>query len=227
MAETSKTTSAKVADTPTLNKKTAEVKESKTFTRAEVNDMIQAAITEALKNIQQPAAQPIFQVSKDEYVTLLYLGQKAQGTAVTMPKWGLIGLSGGTLSVPKKDFIQGLSKPVNIELLKRRKIIVVDGLTAEERKRFNLEYKADELLTQDQYYKLLDYSVDDVCRIFDMVCSEHKQLIAQMFTSAYFENNDVRVTLEKVKALNDISKAVDKKGMFTLILEDMGGRLAE
>ena len=52
-------------------------------------------------------------------------------------------------------------------------------------------------------------------------------MVAKMFLSAYFEKGDNRITAEKVKSLNEISKENDKDGMFKPILEDMGDRFAD
>ena len=58
------------------------------------------------------------------------------------------------------------------------------------------------------------------------MCIQHKRVVATTFITAY-QNGDKRITQEKVKELNDISKAFDEDGMFTPILEDMGKKLSK
>lgn len=197
----------------------------KTFSKEELDAAVQAAVAEAMKKMQPQ--QTIVQVAQDEYVTLLYLGQFASGTSVVMPTWGTITLPGGTLDVPKKDFLKGLGNATNAALLRKHKILVIDGLTDAERKRFNVAYQDGEVLSQSAFYELLSYPKDKVCAIFEKLCDDHKQLVARMYLTAYFENNDKRVAADTVKALNEISKKVNAKGMFTQILVDIGAKFAQ
>ena len=162
------------------------------------------------------------QVAKDEYVTVLFVGAIAQGTTVSMPKWGQITYAGGMLDIPKKEFLQGIGVQVNAALLRERQIIVISGLNDEERRRFGVDYKEGEYLTDKALYELIGYKKEKVCDIFKKLCDEHKRIVAKIYISAYFEKQDSRVNRETVKALNDLSKKVDKAGLFTPIIEDMG-----
>lgn len=200
---------------------------TKRYTADELNDAVQKAVAEALA--KQPAAQPqtVVQVAKDEYVTILFIGAIAQGTVVALPKWGQITYAGGMLDIPKKDFLQGIGIQVNNALLRNRQILVISGLTDEERRRFGLEYKEGEYLTAEALYAILGYGKEQVCEIFTKLCEEHKRTVAKIFLTAYFENGDNRINRETVKELNKISKTVDKDGLFTPILEDMGRKDAE
>lgn len=202
-----------------------ENKTAKIFTEDELNAAVQAAVAEAMKNIQPQ--QTVVQVSQEEYVTLLYLGQFARGTSVVMPIWGTITYAGGTLDVPKKDFLRGLGNPVNAALLRKHKILVIGGLTDAERRRFNLAYKEGEVLTQNAFYGLLTYSTEKICAIFEKLCPDHKQLVAKLYLAAYFEKHDKRVAADTVKALNELSKKDNEKGLFTQILVDMGKKFAQ
>lgn len=204
---------------------------TKRYTADEVNTMIEEAsrkaVEEALAKHNSAQPQTVVQVAKDEYVTILFIGAIAQGTVVALPKWGQITYAGGMLDIPKKDFLQGIGIQVNNALLKNRKILVVSGLTDEERKRFGLEYKEGEYLTSEALYSILGYDKEQVCEIFTKLCEEHKRTVAKIFLTAYFDNGDNRINRETVKELNKISKEIEKDGLFTPILEDMGKRDAE
>lgn len=191
-----------------------------------VNTAVQEAVAKAMANVSAAQPQQVLQVTKEEYVTILFLGAIAARTSVVLPKWGIITLAGNTLDVPKKEFVQGLGVPVNNALIRKRQIIVIDGLTAAERKRYGVDYKDGELLTQGNFLSLLDYPTDKVCEIFSKLCIEHKHLVGQMFYDAFL-NNDGRVTLEKVKSLNEISKETEPKGMFTTVLEGIAERIVK
>ena len=112
-------------------------------------------------------------------------------------------------------------------LLSVRRLIVLDGLTKEERERYGLDYDENETLSKNAFFKILDFKKDEICEIFNRMCIEHKKLIAKLFYSAYFEAQDNRINADTVKALNALSKEDDPNGMFTLILEDMGRKFAE
>ena len=201
--------------------------ESKKYSADEVHDIVAKAVAEALARQQASHPQTVLQVAKDEYVTIMYIGANASGTVVALPKWGSITYAGGIIDVPKKEFMQGIGIPVNNALLRNRKIIVLGGLTKEEKVRFGVDYKEEELLSSEMFFSLLNYSKDEICKIFDRLCEEHKRTVAKLYITAYFEQHDNRVNPETVKALNKLSKSVDKDGLFTPILEDYGKKFAE
>lgn len=200
----------------------------KKFTADEVDDIVKKAVAEALKQAQLDQSkqeQVVMQVKKDEFVTLLFLGAIADGTVVALGKLGQINRAGGTIDIPKSTFLQGMDYKVE-RMLQSRKLIVVNGLTEEERERFGVNYREGELLTQSMFYKLLDFDAKDIAQIYESLCPEHKRLVATMFITAY-EKGDIRVNAEKVKALNKLSKTIDKDGLFTPILESMGKKMTE
>ena len=190
-------------------------------------DEVKAMIAEALEQFKASQPQTVVQVAKDEYVTVLFIGAIASGTTVSMPKWGQINYAGGMLDIPKKEFLQGIGVQVNNALLRERQIIVLSGLTDEERRRFGVDYKEGEYLTDKALYELVGYDTEKVCDIFTKLCDEHKRIVAKVYLTAYFEKQDKRVHRDTVKALNSLSKSVDKDGLFTPIIEDMGRKDAE
>ena len=185
-------------------------------------DEVKAMIAEALEQFKVSQPQTVVQVAKDEYVTVLFIGAIAGGTTVSMPKWGQINYAGGMLDIPKKEFLQGIGVQVNNALLRERKIIVLSGLTDEERRRFGVDYRDGEYLTDKALYELIGYDTEKVCDIFNKLCDEHKRIVAKIYLTAYFEKQDKRIHRDTVMALNSLSKSVDKDGLFQPILEDMG-----
>lgn len=205
------------------NKETPK-KAEKTFSQQEVDEMIKNAVKMALEEKQM---QPIVQVSKEEYVTVLLINAIAEGTSVTLGDLGQINRAGNTLDISKKDFLQGMGNPVVDSLLRKRTLIVVNGLTDEERERFGLLYKEGELLTQRAYFKLLDFGKDEIVGVYKKLCDEHKRVVAKMYMTAYFDDQDNRVNLETVRELNRISKSVEKDGLFKSIIDDIGAKLSD
>ena len=203
-------------------KRPTDKKYSEEELKAIVAEASRKAAIEAVEAYKASQPQTVVQVAKDEYVTVLFVGAIAGGTTVSMPKWGQITYAGGMLDIPKKEFLQGIGVQVNAALLRERQIIVVSGLTDEERRRFGVDYKEGEYLTDKALYELIGYDKEKVCDIFKNLCDAHKRIVAKIYLSAYFEKNDKRVNRETVKALNDLSKKVDEAGLFTPIIEDMG-----
>lgn len=204
----------------------------KTYTEEELAKAVAEASKKAAEEaIKAYAAsnpqQTILQVAKDEYVTVVYIGGIASGTVVALPKMGTITYAGGMLDVPKKDFLQALGNRTNEALIRKRSLIVLNGLTDEERKRFNCDYKPQETLTQNAFFELLDYDKEQIIAVYSKLCDEHKKVVAKIYLSAYFEMSDKRINPETVKELNNISKSIDKDGLFTPILTDFGEKFAE
>ena len=202
-------------------------KEEKTYSAEEVSAIVNKAVQEAMANFKAQNSTPVQTVLKVEMVTLLYLGTFAAGTTVALGKLGSITKAGNTLSVSKDLFLQSMGIPVVDALLRKRELLVIDGLTDEERERFNLAYKKGEILTQKAFYAIMDFPKDEIINIYKQLCKEHKILVAQLYKDAYFERNDSRVNIDTVKELNKVSKTVEPKGLFTIILEDYGRKFAE
>lgn len=217
-------------ETVASEKQQTPAQEEKTYTAKEVADMLKAASEEAAKAaiaqyMKTQGEQPVMQVKPDEYVTLLFIDAVADNSVLTLGKLGQINRVGGTLDIPKKEFFQGIDGKID-KLMRRRELIVINGLTDEERDRYGLNYKEGELLSADMYYKLLDLDIKTLYEIFPKLCENHQRIIAKLYISAY-EDGDNRIHPDTVKELNKLSKRTDPDGMFTPILIDMGKKLSE
>lgn len=237
MAEEKKTTGTKAtsagkakATTPKTEAgitETAEKKTEKVYKASEVEKMIAEAVDKAVADAvagitkQQAAYRPA-----DETVTLLYMGCVAEGSTVPLnEKLGQIQGRGGTRDISKREFLQNLT-PNILRRLKDRRLIILDGMTDEERERYGVKYTDGELLSADIYHRLLDMPEEKILAIFDKACFRHKQLIATLFIDAYMAH-DNRINQYLVQKLNEVSKKTDPEGMFKSILKDMAKGLAE
>lgn len=223
-AATQKATTPKTAATPA---EAAEKKTEKTYNASEVEKMIAEAVDKAVADAvagiakQQAAYRPA-----DETVTLLYMGCVAEGSTVPLnEKLGQIQGRGGTRDINKREFLQNLT-PNILRRLKDRRLIILDGMTDEERERYGVKYTDGELLGADIYHRLLDMPEEKILAIFDKACYRHKQLIATLFIDAYMAR-DNRINQYLVQKLNEVSKKTDPEGMFKSILKDMAKGLAE
>lgn len=207
------------------NKSSTQEKDNeKTFSEDEVKKLIAEAVANAMKNIQQP--QIIVKESKDQEVTLLYMGCVAEGAKVYLgDNFGYIQGRGGMLTINKRLFLQNMNENV-LRRLKDRRLVVIDGLDESERERYDLNYSDGELVSQDIYYKLFSLSEDNVAKIFKMACYRHKQLIATLYYDEYISGGN-RVNQQFIQRLNELSKEVEKEGMFKAMLKDMALDLQE
>ena len=211
-------------------KKEKEKTASKTFTEAEVQEIVAKASEQAAAKAVEAyiASHPVVNIApqKEETVTLLYMGAVADGSSVHLnDRLGDIMGRGGTRTISKTVFFENMTPNV-INRLKDRRLIVVDGLTDEEKDRYGVNYADGELVGKDIYYKLLDMDADTVVRIFKNACFRHKQLIAALYGDAY-NAHDNRINQPLIEKLQKASKATEKDGMFTAILKDMARVLGD
>lgn len=215
---------AKVSEVKTTSKKQYSSEEiANVLNTPEAQEAMQKMIAEMLAKQPQPVMQVNYQ--KEEMVTLLYMGAVAEGSMVTLWEGFEIQGRGGTRDIPKKEFLQHLSQGV-IKRLKDRRLIVVDGLSDDERERYGVKYTDNELASVDIYYKLLSYDEDKIINIFKNVCDSHKTIIASLFKTAYMAH-DNRINQPLIERLNKASKTIDPKGMFSDILKDMARELSD
>ena len=190
----------------------------------EAQTLMQSMVAQMLATQQPTVVQVAAQ--KEEMVTLLYMGAVAEGSRVNLgEKLGEIMGRGGTRTISKTIFFENMT-PNIINRLKDRRLIVMDGLTEEERERYGVNYKDGELVSKDIYYKLLDLDENTVVSIFKKACFRHKQLIASLYGDAY-NMADNRINQPLIQKLQQASKEVDKAGMFTAILKDMAKALGD
>lgn len=192
-------TEEQIKETPAEDIKVAD--EEIRLTKKELNALIAQAVAEAMKDTK-----PVLQVTPTESpVVLLFIGGIMQGSTVALGELGNIYRDGGTLTVTKENFFSKLGGAAEY-LLRTRQLIVVSGLTDEERERMGVLYGEKELLTAKTYGHLLSYPTDELCVIYKALCPEHKRIAAKAFRSA-MDAGDGRVTPEKLKRLYEIDKA--------------------
>lgn len=159
----------------------------------------------------------------EENVELTYLAAVSPNNVLSLGDYGTLNGVGGYIEVPRKEFGGKFLTPEVRGLLRDRRLIVLNGLNENERKRYGVDYKDGELLDMQMFDRLLDLPLDRLKEIFTKLCPEHRQVVATRFISAY-QKGDNRISREKVEPLNDLSKVPGKaedKGMFYPILAGM------
>ena len=166
---------------------------------------------------QVPAPVP-FQY-QEPMVKLIYLDSCIENNQIPIGGGRVITGSGRRFSVKLSDFEGVFLTPLVSLLLKKRKFIVLDGLTAEQRQQYGVDYRPGEILKNEGMFDwFLSGPVSQVKAAFADLCPEHRELVARRFMMA-FENKDNRLTRDRIEALNEVSKRdfEDCKGAFTPI----------
>lgn len=197
------------------------------YTAEQVQQMMKeaaaAAVAEALKNIPQQAAPQIVQVSTSaEQVHFLWMAPVADDNVVQFGDGGMYGnIVGktGSFYVPKPDLSRILTE-MNRRFMAQRWLLVVSGLTDEEREALGVDYKPGEVLDKRAFAKLVELG-DELLNIYPALCEGHKVMAAQMYADAYRQGSRY-VTRERTVKLNALSKRKGhEKGDFIAIIEDM------
>ena len=182
-----------------------------------------AAVAEALKNIPKQAAPQIVQVSTSaEQVHFLWMAPVADDNVVQFGDGGMYGnIVGktGSFYVPKPDLSRILTE-MNRRFMAQRWLLVVSGLSDEEREALGVDYKPGEVLDKKALAKLVELG-DELLNIYPALCEGHKVMAAQMYADAYRQGSRY-VTRERTVKLNALSKRKGhEKGDFIAIIEDM------
>lgn len=222
MAETNKKT---VAD-----KEKVQTKKEEMFTRADVEKLVADAVAKAMASVQTPP-QVVSIAQEVPQVTLRFQSDCSDENQLMLGvngKFGIITGKSGTFKVPRDAFFGEFRDSVVQALLASRDLVVLDGLTDEERELYGVKYTDGEVLEPQAFNKLLDMG-DELCTVFPKLCMNYKEMVARRFEDA-FAKGDKRVTRELVKALNELSKAdfaslppedVRRKGLFHRVITQM------
>lgn len=211
----------------TRTRKTAEKTVEQTFTLEQVQKLIEEALAKRDAEIKE--SKPM--VQNDGVVTMIYQDEVNDSSQIMLGpngKYGMITGKHATITVQKRDFISDFRTTMVQYLLKNRNLIVIDGLTDEERKIYGLEYKQGEYLEPAVYERLIDMG-DEVVNIFDKLHPTWQEMIGTKFIEAY-ENGTLKCSRDALIALNKMSKKnyagfgkddPRRKGAFYAIIHQM------
>lgn len=197
----------------------AEVKEQETFTKAEVQSLIAEAVAAALAKAQTN----VVQISTDKpLVKMLFIDDCSDDNVLGFGfnnKFGTITGPIGYINVPKDEWLGEFRDNQQQMLLRTRKLIVLDGLTDEERVMHGLDYKPGEVLDEQMFRNLLDH-MSELPDIFKKLCPTVRAVVAARLQTAYdagdpriMNNRDIIVKLNKIskKDFTDVSPEDPRK----------------
>lgn len=158
--------------------------------------------------------------STNNIVELMYLSNVSNDNVLDLGDFGVLNGVGGMIEIPRKDFGGKFMTPFVRKLLQKRRLIVLNGLTDDERQRYGVRYSDGETLDIQTFDKLIDMQLPQLEQIFSRLCAEHQQFAATRFITAY-ENEDNRVSRDKISRMNEISKTNFPDGLFRVTIEKM------
>lgn len=215
MAETGKRTYTRkstAAKETAVNTDSVQEEKGKTYTQEELNAIVAQAVKKALGDITTAP------VATDSVVTILFIAEVSKDNQLELPGYGSMRPN-SYLEIPKKEFGGKFMSPLARLLIDKRHLLVVDGLTEDERIRWNCAYKEGEVLSERVFDHMLDYETDRLCGIVQKLCDEHKRFVCRRIMQAK-KDNDNRISLEKVKAVNALTLHIAEGGLLRTVIDD-------
>lgn len=177
------------------------VTQKKTFTQEEVQKMIDDAL-KAFAAQNQPAAPTA--APAEERVVIRFQAEVNDNNEVDLGAYGRIHGKRANLSISRSDFFGTFRSAVVQNLLAKREMLVISGLTDEEREMYGVSYQDGEVLEAAVYDRLISMG-KDLEKIYPKLCRGYKEMVACRFAEAY-ENHKLEVPRDVLLALNAISK---------------------
>lgn len=220
----------------TQNEETMDFEDKKETEPVFTADQVQKMIAEAIAKYAQENKKEEKQAApaSENTVTMIFQAEVNDGSELMLGpngKFGMITGKHATITIPKRDFIGEFRTNLMQYYLKTRNLIVVEGLTDEERKMYGLDYKEGEYLEPAVYDRLIEMG-DHVLDIFPKLHVTWREMIATKFLEAY-ENKTLRCSREALIKMNNLSKKDYKdapkederrKGAFYAIIHAMNAQ---
>ena len=200
-----------------------------TFTYEEVQKLIENAIKE------YASAQPnVVQVSTERpLVKMVFMDDCSDDNVLQFGingKFGSITGPLGYINVAKDEWLGEFRDNLVQSLLASRKLIVLDGLTDEERQMHGVNYADGEVMDERLFRSILDH-IEELPNIYKKLCPAMKQIVATRFQTGFdagdprvLRNRDVIVKLNKISK-KDFADAPDddprKNGLFINIVKGL------
>ena len=119
-------------------------------------------------------------------------------------------------------------------MIDRRWLVVLTGMSEDERKLFHCAYKKGEVLDEKAFAGLLDMG-EELLKIFPELCISHQRMVGKAFWEAYNQGDSRANDRTLIVKLNELSKKAaagsgDKlleKGVFNPVIEAMNKKDAD
>ena len=228
-----KVETVKAEEAVAIEKEEPKSEQSTGYTMEQVQQMIADAVQQAVASLPTKSVEPqIIRVASDApIVKLRFQCECSPVNVITFGmngKFGSITGKSGTFSVPKESFAGEFRDELVQNLLASRELIVLDGLTDEERELYGVNYKQGELMDEKMFAKIIDMGAE-ILDVYKQLGLTYKEAVARRFAEE-FEKNPSRIGRDLITKLNELSKKdyaalpkedMRRKGAFYSIIEQM------
>ena len=186
--------------------------------KKQLNEMM-----EAMQKMQQPNVVTVAPTA--EKVHFLWQAEVADDNKVIFGQGRLGTVTGkrGEFYVPKSEFTSMMDEQCRF-FLDKRWLIILDGLTDDEREAYGVNYKEGEYLDREAFRKIIEMG-DEILNIYPKLCKGCKDMVAQRYLEAY-QNDSPLIKRETVIKLNEMSKDDNcPRGYFMPIVEGLNREL--
>lgn len=189
-------------ETETLEEMRAAYEEKLAAMQAEMQKQLEA-MKAAMEASQKPQ---VIQVSADtEKVQFLWMAEVCDENIFEVGPGGMygriVGRGPSRFLVPKSDLSRAMDTMFR-QLMDCRWIIVLSGLTDEERQVYGVDYREGEYLDEMAFTRLVSLG-DKILDIYPALCDGHKEMVEKRYYEAWKEGNPAvtRETVVKLKSL--------------------------
>ena len=184
-----------------------------TVTMEQAQEMVRKAVAEALKATAVQASvddnPKVLSRENSPVVRFLFMAEVSDENEFFVGDGGFYGRivgKTGTFWVPKAELSRVMDGMFRL-LMQRRWIIVVSGLTDEEREAYGVNYHDGEVLDEKAFAKMVELE-DKILEIYPSLCEGHRKMVAKRYNDAWKAKNP-HVRRDVVVALNQMSKELD------------------
>lgn len=192
----------------------------------EQNEMLQKQILAMQEQMNALAMPKIIQVTPDtEKIHFLWQAPVADDNVVLFGEGGMYGrITGktGSFFVPKNELSRILDSMTRL-FLEKRWLLVLDGMTDEEREALGVNYKEGEVLDKRAFAKMVDLG-NEILDIFPALCDSHKDMVGQRFYEAWTAGNPAVKRETVVALLRQSKESGHEVKAFSAIIEEMNER---
>ena len=197
----------------------------KAYSEADVQRMIAEAVANAMASYQNQ--QMIQATPKDERVNLLWQAPVADDNVQEFGangRYGRIVGPTGNFFVPKDEFSNIIDAFTRM-CLERRWLIVVSGLTDEEREIYGVNYREGEYLDKAAFARVAEQG-PKLLELYPQLCDGSRRIVAGAVYQGWKEGKP-SITRDLVESLAALCKEIDtKETTFQTILKEMAEKAA-
>lgn len=216
--------------------KKQEEQRPKTETEREV-DELKALVSRLQQQLAENKPQVVQVMADVEKVVMRFQAEVADDNVAVFganAMYGQVTGKSGTVIVPKSEWSRFYTESVR-GMINRRWLIVLSGLSDDERKAYNCVYREGEILDEKAFMNLLDMG-RELLAVFPALCQDHKEMMCCRIRDAWAAGDSRVNDRDLIVALNELSKEgtetlpandLKRKGLLWPVIEAMNEKDAE